>query len=361
MYRSFKADGSYATQPVLKAAVKRPQTFGFLLTPGFTLLGLSNAVETLREANRILGWQAYRWHTLSTDGGSVRASSGVCVGVQFAVITAPRCDAAFVCADWDLENAATSEVCRWLQALDRRDCMLGAISAGTYVLARADVINGRRCTIHWESAPSIADRFPHVRPSRRVYEADQRLYTCAGGMGVFDLFVRLVSAEHGKDVGEQLKVALQLDRIRSSEEEQRMTPLAELSARPRKLQGAIREMQASLEMPVSPEAIAAKVGVTTRHLQRLFRTHTGASPAKFYMDLRLRQAQLLLQQTRMTVLEVAVAVGFTSHSHFSKRYRERYNRTPQQERALERRTTAVMTGFEAPHDALWERAKPSWV
>ena len=359
MYRSFKADGSYATQPVLKAAVKRPQTFGFLLTPGFTLLGLSNAVETLREANRILGWQAYRWHTLSTDGGSVRASSGVCVGVQFAVITAPRCDAAFVCADWDLENAATSEVCRWLQALDRRDCMLGAISAGTYVLARADVINGRRCTIHWESAPSIADRFPHVRPSRRVYEADQRLYTCAGGMGVFDLFVRLVSAEHGKDVGEQLKVALQLDRIRSSEEEQRMTPLAELSARPRKLQGAIREMQASLEMPVSPEAIAAKVGVTTRHLQRLFRTHTGASPAKFYMDLRLRQAQLLLQQTRMTVLEVAVAVGFTSHSHFSKRYRERYNRTPQQERALERRTTAVMTGFEAPHDALWERASLS--
>ena len=116
--------------------MKRPRTFGFLLTPGFTLLGFSNAVETLREANRILGWQAYRWHTLSTDGGAVRASSGVCVGVQSAVISAPRCDAAFVCADWDLENAATPEVCRWLQALDRRDCMLGGLAQGrTYLRA----------------------------------------------------------------------------------------------------------------------------------------------------------------------------------------------------------------------------------
>ena len=147
------------------------------------------------------------------------------------------------------------------------------------------------------------------------------------------MFVRIIATTHGRDLIDQLTMDLQVDRLRSQDDEQQSAPLPELGSRPRKLQSAIRHMEATLETPLSPEWIAAQVGVTTRHLQRLFRLHTGASPGKFYMDLRLRRARLLLQQTRMPVLEVAVAVGFSSHSHFSKRYRERYGLTPVQQRA----------------------------
>jgi AraC family transcriptional regulator, glycine betaine-responsive activator len=325
---SFATPSWHLNAPVSNAV----RDVAFLLMPGFTLLGFTNAIETLREANKLLGRQAYRWTTVSEDGTAVTTSSGVQVPIQASICAASAFDAVFVCADWDLERATTTAICRWLRKLDHGGAAMGAISGATYVLARADVIRGRRCTAHWEFAPSITDRFPDVHPTRRVFEVDRRMYTCAGGMGVFDLFIRLISAEHGKEIGDGLGMCFQLDRVRGSDEEQRSSPLPELNSRPRKLQTAIREMELTLEAPLSPEDIAQRVGVTTRHLQRLFRSHTRVSPARFYMDLRLRQARLLLQQTRMPVLEVAVAVGFSSHSHFSKRYRERYERTPQQER-----------------------------
>ena len=323
----------------------------FLLIPGFALLGFTNAVETLRATNQLLGYRAYRWSTLSTDGLPASANNGIMVPVEHSISTAPSADAAFVCADFEMDAGATPAVCRWLQGLERRGSDLGAISAATYVLARADVIRGRRCTIHWESAPRLMERHPEIAASRRVFEVDRGLYTCAGGMGVFDLFVRLVSAEHGKSVGDALGLSLGLDHIRSGNDDQRSVPLPQFEARPRKLQAAIREMEAAVESPISPEDIAIRVGITTRHLQRLFRCHTGVSPARFYMDLRLRQARLLLQQTHMPVLEVAIAVGFSSHSHFSKRYRERYNRTPQQERCARTEARSRVVGFSVPRAA----------
>lgn len=317
-----------------------PRHIAFLLLPGFSLLGFTNAVETLREANQLLGHRAYRWSTVSSDGRAVRASSELDLPVQSSVERVGPVNAVFVCAELDMDTGTTPVICRWLQRLDRNGTPLGALNAGTYVLARAQVLRGRRCTIHWEAAPLLAERFPDTAPTRRVFEVDRGLYTCAGGMSVLDLFVRVVSAEHGKPVGDALGMRLQIDRLRSSDDEQRSVPLPQLELRPLKLQGAIREMEATIDAPVSPEDIAARVGITTRHLQRLFRAHASASPARFYMDLRLRQARLLLHQTRMPVLEVAVAVGFSSHSHFSKRYRERYQRTPQRERT-ERRQRAT--------------------
>ncbi len=326
------------------------------------MLDLAAALETLREANSNLGWTAYQWQTLSCTGSAVAASNGVLVPVDNTIeANGPRTNNnktnrdkhrdkhwVFVCADADLADADLNAVVParlllWLQKLDRTGARLGAIGGGTFVLAKADIIRGRRCTIHWQSAPWLCEHYPGINPNRRVFEIDRGLYTCSGGTAVTDLFVRLIAERHGWEITEGLSAQFQLERVRTHDDEQRSVPLAQLSARPRKLQSAIREMEGTLEMPVSPEAIAHRVGVTTRHLQRLFRAHTGISPARFYMDLRLRQARLLLQQTRMPVLEVAVAVGFSSHSHFSKRYRERYGRTPQQERAARRKMAD--TGF----------------
>ncbi len=313
--------------------IANPERIGFLLLPGFSMLDFASATEVLRDTNALLGREAYQWFAIAPSENVVQASNGLNLRADRTLHDAPRLDRLFVCAEVEVELGDSIKLHKWLRALERDNCRIGAIGAGTYVLAKAEMLKGRSCTAHWQLAPWLLEQFPDLKLSRHLFESDRGLLTCCGGTAVVDMFVRIIATTHGRDLIDQLTMDLQVDRLRSQDDEQQSAPLPELGSRPRKLQSAIRHMEATLETPLSPEWIAAQVGVTTRHLQRLFRLHTGASPGKFYMDLRLRRARLLLQQTRMPVLEVAVAVGFSSHSHFSKRYRERYGLTPVQQRA----------------------------
>jgi AraC family transcriptional regulator, glycine betaine-responsive activator len=310
-----------------------PERIGFLLIPGFSMLDFASATDVLGGANETLGRTAYQWQAISISGKQVEASNGIPIWVDVELGEVSRLDRLFICAEVEVKRGDNQAVHQWLRALERDECRLGAIGAGTYVLAKAELVRGRNCTIHWQLAPWLLEQFPNINLSKHVFESDRGLLTCCGGTAVVDMFVRMIASVHGREIADELSMELLVDRVRSQHDEQQSAPLAQLGSRPRKLQSAIRHMEATVETPLSPEWIASQVGVTTRHLQRLFRLHTGASPARFYMDLRLRRARLLLQQTRMPVLEVAVAVGFTSHSHFSKRYRERYGLTPVQQRA----------------------------
>ena len=95
----------------------------------------------------------------------------------------------------------------------------------------------------------------------------------------------------------------------------------------------IERMQETLADPVPVEALMADIGLTRRQIERLFRNELGQSPGKFYMKLRLERAKLLLQQTKKPIVEVAIACGFSSASHFSKSYRDAYGRSPHEARA----------------------------
>lgn len=309
------------------------QQFGFLLLPGFSLLDLAAASECLNSANVLLGYEAYRWRTFAPGNQYATASNGITLRADCGTDKHVRATRMFVLAEQQPDEAGDTRLLGWLRALDKSGCKVGAIGAGTFVLARAELIRERTCTIHWQCAPKLREAFPGIALSGNVFAVDDGLLTCSGGTAVVDMLMRLVNHDHGRTIGEQLQSQLQVERARTESDPQQSVPIAAMNARPRKLQYAIRQMEAQLESPPSPDHIAAQVGVTTRHLQRLFQLHTGASPGRFYMNLRLRRARLLLQQTRMPVLDVAIAVGFTSHSHFSKRYREMYGATPVKHRA----------------------------
>ena len=88
-----------------------------------------------------------------------------------------------------------------------------------------------------------------------------------------------------------------------------------------------------LSEPLTLVEIADHAGLSRRQIERLFRHHMGRSPARYYLEIRLDRARHLLLQSILPVVEVAIACGFVSASHFSKCYRELYGRSPQQERA----------------------------
>lgn len=148
------------------------------------------------------------------------------------------------------------------------------------------------------------------------------------------MMVQMISEDHGRDVAMMVVDQLALTPIRSATDEQRLSVPARMGVRHPKLIAVIRRMEENIEEPVGPVTLAWEAGMSTRQLERLFRRYLNRSPKRYYMELRLQQARRLLLQTDMSVINVALACGFTSPSHFSKCYRSHFGRTPYRERGV---------------------------
>ena len=99
-----------------------------------------------------------------------------------------------------------------------------------------------------------------------------------------------------------------------------------------KLIRAVEIMEANIEEPLRQEALAGRIGLSRRQLERLFRRHLGRTPAQFYLESRLERARHLIHQTDLPIMSIACATGFVSASHFSTCYRQMFGKTPRAER-----------------------------
>jgi AraC family transcriptional regulator, carnitine catabolism transcriptional activator len=159
-----------------------------------------------------------------------------------------------------------------------------------------------------------------------------RCITGAGGTSGIDLMLALISARHGRTLAAQVSEQFVLGRIRSSSDHQRMEIAARYGLHSRKTIQVIRLMQQHIEDPLGVDDLARLIGVTRRQLERLFSTHLGQTPARFYAGQRLERARELLRQTDMGVLDVALACGFGSAAHFSRAYRVQFGLSPKDDR-----------------------------
>lgn len=318
------------------AAGIAPETVAFLLIPDFTMITFAAAVEPLRIANRMSGQMLYRWLLASKDGAPVRASSGIRVGVDVGMAAlgamAPL-PTIVLCTGLGAERYADREVLAWLRRMDRRGAEIGALCTGAHVLARAGLLDGHRCTIHWENLPGFAEDFPEVEVRDDLFEIDRRRFTCSGGTASADLMLHRIRARYGDKLATLVSEQCILDRIRSPSDPQRQPVRQRLKVQHPKLALAVEIMEARIEDPVAQEQLAREIGLSRRQLERLFRQHLGRTPAQHYLETRLERARHLLRQTDQPVMAVACATGFVSASHFSTCYRQLFGRTPREERA----------------------------
>ncbi len=309
-----------------------PERFVFLLLQNFTLIAFSCAIEPLRLANRIAGRRIYDWRVVSETGAPVVASNGVPVGAQGGLDEVGRDATIIVCGGADVKAALTRPVLTWLRRESRRGVAVGAICTGAHALAAAGLLDGRRCTIHWENRDSFEEEFPEIELSQTVYVVDANRYTAAGGTASADLMLNLIARRHGPEITNLVADQMIHTSLRSDRDEQRLSIPTRIGVRHPKLAAVIAAMEGNIEEPVSPSQLAQDVGMSTRQLERLFRRYLNRSPKRYYMELRLQKARNLLLQTEMSVINVALACGFTSPSHFSKCYRALYRITPYRER-----------------------------
>jgi transcriptional regulator GlxA family with amidase domain len=326
------------------------QTVGFLLLPDFALLSYASAIEPLRAANQLSGKTLYAWRHISLDGGPVTASNGVSIRADCGIGDKVELHTLLVCAGGNPTQFRDRRALDWLRRLARRRMRIGGVSGGPYVLARAGLLSGRRCTIHWEHFPAFVEEFPDARATRSLFVIDGDLLTCSGGIAALDMMHALIEQDHRPELAAAVSDWFLQTEVRLGSGPQRMTLRERLDVANPRLLRALELMESQLLEPASRSALAQRAGVTVRQLERLFATHLGTTIRAHYLRTRLERARVLLRQTTLPVLTVAIETGFASASHFSNVYRGAFGILPREDRqgATSRRIRAMPGGRAGP-------------
>jgi len=306
--------------------------FIFLLLDNFSLISYACAVEPLRLANRYHSSDFYEWKSASENGKTAECSAGTNFQVDMGLEETNRGDTIIICGGINVKDHTSKVILNWLRREARRGVHIGALCTASYVLAKAGLLNGKTATIHWENYDSFEEEFDEVALSKSVFVVDENRSSSAGGIASIDLILRFVSDDLGQDLANTVADQLIYNAIRTERDGQRLSIPTRIGVRHPKLSSVIQMMEKNIEEPISPSILAREVGMSTRQLERLFRRYLNRSPKRYYMELRLQKARNLLMQTEMSVINVALACGFASPSHFSKCYRSHYNTTPYRER-----------------------------
>ncbi|WP_259779700.1 GlxA family transcriptional regulator [Aestuariispira ectoiniformans] len=311
-----------------------PQKLAFLLLDRFSLMAFSSASEPLRIANWLAGKQLYDWTLLTVDGAPAIASNNMQAVADAAISDDDFFPMTVVCTSFSPEKVTTPKVMNWLRRQERRGSILGAVDTGAHVLASAGLLNGYQATIHWVHQAAFAESFPEVWLVPDIYVVDKDRFTSSGGASAMDMMLHLIQAQHGREFAVAVADQFTYGRIREGHAPQRSELRQRLFTVNRKVLGAVDLMESHLEDPLRPVDIADMLDISLRELERSFRKALHSSPGAYYRMLRLEKARALLQQTDMSIMEVAVASGFSSSAHFSRAYKDRYGHPPSQDRRV---------------------------
>ena len=313
-------------------ALDTPRRVGFYLVPQFSMLAFSSAIEPLRMANQLSGQTLYKWTLISSDGEPVICSNGIPITPDHGTRSRERYDAVFVCGGNNIHLIDDEAGINWLRQLDKSATLLGAICTGSYLLAKAELLNGYRCTIHWENLASAREQYPQLVISPELFEMDRNRYTCAGGTAPIDMMLCEIRERYGASLATRISEQFMLERIRGKNDRQRVPLTQRIGASQPKLTEAVSLMEANIEEPMTLDELSHHVGLSRRQLERLFQRYLHCVPTRYYLELRLERARQLLLQTSMPIVDIALACGFISAPHFSKCYRDTFSLPPRDER-----------------------------
>jgi len=332
-----------ALLPALTKSAAAPsiRSVGFLLVPGFALMSYASTVEPLRAANRLAGSDLYRWWHAAPGDQPAIASSGAAVLPDFAFGSdAGRLDLMLVCAGGNPAAFNDKRTFAWLRKLARQGVAIGGVSAGPFILAKAGLLAGRRCTLHWDHMPAFQEAFPDVKLTRSLFELDGDRITCAGGVAGLDMMTALIARDHGYELGAAVSDWFLHTEVREGFGPQRMDLRFRLGIDDEHVLTALKAMEENIEEPLPRERLARSVGVSLRQLERSFRSHLNRGVHEHYLALRLDRSRQLLRETSLTAVEIALATGFGSASQFSRAFRRSFGFPPREALKHDRRKKA---------------------
>lgn len=310
-------------------------TIAFLLLPEFSLLGAVSASETLRVANSLYPEPPFRSVFVHDTQAQVASSSGIPLQAEMHVRDLKEFDALVVLSSFRHDSYENAETLSLIRRFDRHGKMIGSIESGVYHIAKAGVLNGHMATAHFNNLPMFAALFPQVSFVKKVYTWSEKRMTCAGGAAATDMMLHLVSEHLGKAVAARVANIIIFPYRREIGAYQDDLFTSAYNGFPQPVREACRMMEEAIHRPLDIEAIAEHLGLSRRHLDRLFEIAFNCSTFDYYRMIRLARARKLVRATRIDLTAIAMRCGFRSYPRFLERYREAYGVSPSEDRASE--------------------------
>ena len=293
-------------------------------------LSFAAAVDPMRAANRQAGRRLFEWHFVTPDARDVMLTSGLRVPAA-PVQQVGDCDVLLVVAGFDLDAQATPALLASLRRLSRSARVVAGIDGGPWIMARAGLLDGHRATIHWEDLDRFAMEFPAISvENARFVDSGARL-TSGGAAPAIEMMLHLIARWHGAALSDRIAGILIYDAAATAARPQNRQNLRARHSPATARAHAV--MEASLDDPLPITVIARRLGLGLRALQMQFRARLETTPQAHYLTLRLSEADRLVCETAIPLLDVALATGFSSQASFARAYRGRFGTSARTRRA----------------------------
>lgn len=310
------------------AASDTPLEIAVLVLPKASILEVASVLDPLRNANRHLGRDGFRWRIVSPNGAAVPLTCGIELPALGSLDAALGADVLIVVAGYNQSEMATRPLIAGIRRMAARFKAVGAVDAGPWVLARAGLLDGHRATVHWEDLEDFAQAHPGVEVLPDRFVISRNRFTAGGAAPAADLMLHLIGARCGLALAGQVAASFQYEAQVDGARPQRpgMLPMAS----DHRLSAALAMMNAHLEEPLPLDAIARAQRVGLRRLEQLFRDELGQGPGAAYLEMRLQTARRMVIDTRHSLREIALRSGFLDPTSFSRAFRRRFGVPPSQ-------------------------------
>lgn len=310
----------------------------FVLLEHFSMMAFTGAVDAIVTANLLSRNPLYRFETYSLEGASVRSDLAINITVDgaFHDLDARDLDMLIVCGGYRSNLNPPRPVLDKLRAVARRPLTLGSLWNGSYLLARAGLLDGYACTVHPESRAGLEEACPKVKLLPTPFVIDRDRISSAGANSALGMMLAVIRHQHGDEVVRGIEEILACDRAPEDMPDRPMPVLAGDPALPDPLRAVVMLMESNVEEPLSIDELARHARVSRRQIDRLFQRYMKATPSRYYLELRITRARRLLLQTTEPITTIAIACGFTGAPHFSRCYRDFFGQSPSQARQSRR-------------------------
>jgi transcriptional regulator GlxA family with amidase domain len=325
---SFTIYETYLMKTENQIFLRTPETLSvaILILPDSNTLSLAATVDPLRAANRRAANPLYHWQFVSFDGGATHLTSGI--SVETSVLEqAATADALIVVAGFNLEKHASQSRMRRLRHERRKYQAVGGVDGGSWILARAGLLDGVTATTHWEDIETFMTRFPEIDTVRDRYVIDGRYFTTGGASPCLDMMLHLIRCRQGPELALRVASAFIYDPLHPASAPQSLVSSARLEITAPAVAAAVRRMETDIEDPPTITAIALGIGLSARSLETAFRQTLGTTPGQFFLDLRLQEAHRLVQDSDLTLQEIAIRTGFAAQATFARAFRRKFGKT----------------------------------
>ncbi|WP_425995675.1 GlxA family transcriptional regulator [Caulobacter sp. DWR1-3-2b1] len=311
-----------------------PRTIGFLVYPDFQLLDATGPIATFEIAARFSPG-AYRLVFLSKDGGMVASSSGLTMATT-ALSEAPLLDTLIVAGGDGVQTPATcAATLAYVRDTAKTARRVASVCSGTYILAEAGLLDGKRATTHWSRTKDIQKRYPAIRlEPDKIFVQDGMIWSSAGITAGIDLSLALVGADEGEPVARRTAQQLVVYHRRPGGQSQ-FSALIDIKTR--RFDALLAWARENLAEALSVEQLADRAAMSPRNFARLFTAETGVTPAKAVERLRVEAARALLDSQPLQVEDVALETGFGDPERMRRAFIRAFGQPPQ---ALRRRAKA---------------------